>query len=101
METNCWAAPEVPPTNVPYLIVCSVVGLLLLVLLLLYRFQFYDSPAIIAILALLLLNEFLMLLFEIPGYFSNLPNWTCLVSITGTTFFRLAQCTIPLTKTIG
>lgn len=56
METNCEAVPEVPPTNVPYLIVCSIVAVLLFGLLLVYRLQFYDSPAIIAILALLLLN---------------------------------------------
>lgn len=72
-----------------------------MILLFAYRLKFQDAPPIVAILGLLLFNQLLMLLFEIPGYYSNLPNWVCLVSIMGTTFFRLAQCNNSLTQTIG
>ena len=53
------ALSEMSATNVPYLTVCSLVALWLLILLLLYRLRFYDSPPIVSILALLLLNSFL------------------------------------------
>jgi hypothetical protein len=53
------ALSEMAATNVPYLIVCSLVALWLLVLLLVYRLRFYDSPPIVSILALLLLNSLL------------------------------------------
>jgi hypothetical protein len=54
---------EVAATNVPYLTVCSVAACWLLFLLLLYRIEYHHSPPIVAILALLLLNSFLELLF--------------------------------------
>lgn len=92
MEGVFSSDPEVLPTNIPYMAVCSSVALFLAVILLVYQFKFNDSPPIVSILALLLFNQLVMLLFEIPGYFAYIPNWVCLTSIVGTTFFRLAQC---------
>ncbi len=48
---------EVPSTNIPFLTLSSVAAVWLLILLVIYRIQFYDSPPIVAILALLLLNH--------------------------------------------
>ena len=53
------ALSEVEATNIPYLVVCSLVAAWLLFLLLIYRIRYYDSPPIVAILALLLLNSML------------------------------------------
>lgn len=92
---------EMSATNLPYLVVCSLVAVWLLCLLVAFRIRFYDSPPIVAILALLLLNSFLEMVFELPGYFENTPNSVCLVSITGVTFFRLASCTLYLSQIIG
>lgn len=54
---------ESPPlpieTNVLLLTVCSVSALCLLILIVLYRCQFSDSPPIVAIIAMLLLNDLL------------------------------------------
>ena len=82
-----------PSTNVPYLIVCCIVVIFIVMLLMAYWTAYYDSPPIVAILALLMLNHLFMLLFEVPAYMEDIPNWACLGSIIGTTFFRLASCT--------
>lgn len=79
-------------TNVPFLALSSTTIVALLTLLLIYRFRLKQTPPILAILGLLLFNDIAELIFQLPAYFSNIPNVVCLISLMGTTFFRLATC---------
>jgi hypothetical protein len=79
--------------NVPYLLVEGITALVLLILLLVYFCKFHPSAPIVGILGLLLFNDMLQILFELPAFIDQPPELVCLVSITGSTFFRLASCT--------
>jgi hypothetical protein len=78
-----------------YLIVSAVTAAILLGLLLIYACKFYPSVPITGILALLIFNDLLQIIFEMGSYFQQPPVLICIVSIIGTTFFRLAAC-MPL-----
>lgn len=56
-----------------------------------YGIKFHPSAPIVAILMLLIFNDLLLSLFEIPTFLDSMPNGLCLAGIIGTTFFRLAS----------
>lgn len=84
-----------------YLIVSAVTATILFVLLVIYACKFYPSVPITGILSLLIFNDLLQLIFEMGSYFQQPPVVLCIVSIIGTTFFRLAACTPHRTQIIG
>lgn len=86
---------------VPYMGASAGTALLLLALLVVYRWKYHPAAPIVAILGLLLFNDMLQLLFELATYVSDPLEVVCLVSIVGTTFFRLASCTRRPTQTTG
>lgn len=63
MDGAFWNEPQVPSTNVPYMTVSSSITIFLAIILLVYQLKFKDSPPIVSILALLLFNQLIMLLF--------------------------------------
>jgi hypothetical protein len=75
-----------------YLVVSAITAAILFTLLLIYSCKFYPSVPITGILALLIFNDLLQLIFEMGSYFQQPPVLICIVSIIGTTFFRLAAC---------
>lgn len=77
-----------------YLIVSAITAAILFILLIIYSCKFYPSVPITGILALLIFNDLLQLIFEMGSYFQQPPVVICIVSIIGTTFFRLAACTL-------
>lgn len=87
--------------NIPYLVASSFTAAFLLLLLVYYACKYRPSAPIVAILALLLFNDFLQTIFELPTYLAKPPNILCLTSIVGTTFFRLAASTCLIKKIIG
>ncbi len=88
-------------TNVPFLAFSASTIFILLILLLVYRFCLRQAPPIVAILALLLFNDIAELSFQLAAYLENINNAVCLVSVIGTTFFRLASCTASFLQIIG
>lgn len=64
-----------------------------IILLLFYVCKYHPSAPIVAILALLLFNDLLQILFELTTFMSEPPFVVCVIGITGSTFFRLASCT--------
>ena len=88
-------------TNLPFIIACSILAIWIAILLLIYRIGYYNSPPIVAILAALLFNEMLSLVCQLPSLVSEVPNWLCLASIVGTTFFRLGSCLVYFRQTTG
>ena len=92
---------EVAEGYLPYMSTSAATAVLLLLLLLLYRFKYHPAAPIVAILGLLLLNDMLQLTFELATYMTEPPEVVCLVSVTGTTFFRLASCKYLTMQTIG
>lgn len=83
---------QVIQENIPYLAVEGATAIFELILLLVYACKFHPSAPIVAILALLLFNDFFQLLFELATFVNEPPFVLCLISITGSTFFRLASC---------
>lgn len=95
------ATADSAPTNLPYLLASSLAALCLLGTLVVYRAKYYPSAAILSILGLLLFNDLLQTVCELPSYLSAPPNALCLASVIGTTFFRLSASTAPPTQTTG
>jgi hypothetical protein len=92
---------EVSAAYVPYMWTSAATALLLLVLLAVYWCKYHPAAPIVGILGLLLFNDMLQLAFELATYMTDPPELVCLVSVVGTTFFRLASCTRPPTQTTG
>lgn len=83
--------------NLPYLAVEGAIAIFELILLLVYACKYHPSAPIVAILALLLFNDFFQLLFELATFINEPPFVLCLISITGSSFFRLASCIFLIT----
>lgn len=92
---------QVASEYVPYMSASAATAVLLLTLLIVYRCKYHPAAPIVAILGLLLFNDMLQIAFELATYLTNPPEVICLVSVVGTTFFRLASCTLSSTQTIG
>ena len=88
-------------SNIPYVIASSLTISLIFIEIALYIFKFHPSAPIVGILMLLIINDFLLSLFEIPTFLGSMPNGLCLAGIIGTTFFRLAASKHKVNKIIG
>lgn len=86
---------------VPYMWASAATALLLIALLIVYRCKYHPAAPIVAILGLLLFNDMLQIVFELATYLTDPPEIICLVSVVGTTFFRLASCTLIVIQIIG
>lgn len=92
---------EIAAVYLPYMGVSAGTALILFALLVIYRCKYHPAAPIVGILGLLLFNDMLQMIFELATYMTDPPEIVCLVSVVGTTFFRLASCTFPLKQTTG